>query len=39
MFIGLFKMLVLVAANVRVELHKEQIIEKRNIQQVFGRQV
>ena len=28
LFLGLFKMLVLVAADVRVELHEEQIFEK-----------
>jgi hypothetical protein len=31
--------LVLVAIDVRVELHEEQIFEKWNHQQVFGRQV
>jgi hypothetical protein len=32
-------MLVLVATDIRVEQHEEQIFEKRNLQQVFGRQV
>jgi hypothetical protein len=39
LFLGLFKMHVLVAADIRVELHEERIFEKRNHQQVFGRQV
>ena len=39
LFLGLFKLLVLVATDVRVELHEEHIFEKVKPQQVFGRQV
>ena len=39
LFLGLCMTPVLVAIDVLVELHKEQIIEKLNHQQVFERQV
>jgi len=39
LFLGLCMMLVLVAIDIIVELHKEQILEKWNYQQVFERQV
>jgi len=39
LFLGLCMTPVLVAIDVLVELHKEQIFEKLNHQQVFERQV
>jgi len=39
LFLGLCMMLVLVAIDVIVELHEEQIFVKWNHQQVFERQV